>query len=360
MLRGTDMALLRHIDESGYSLSEFFCDSDATLCGRLGLRKADERFGRGAREQALTLAEEEIKYAAAHRIRIILPADGDYSQRLLQMHDAPLALYCLGDADLNCPHILSIVGTRQPTPHGQAFVRTAVEEIHQAVPDTVIVSGLAYGIDIAAHSAALASGCVTIAVVAHGLDTIYPASHRDAARRIINAGGAIISEYPRGAAPLKGRFLERNRIIAGLADGTFVAESDLKGGAMSTASTAFRIDREVMALPGRPSDRFSRGCNHLIRKNKASLVASAGDILDTLGWNPDNRAADPADRTLFPELDEPQKSIFEALAASSLPLSPDTLHQRLGLPIGQLLSTLGEMEFEGLVVRYPGNRFSTA
>lgn len=360
MLKSADMSMLRHIGETGYDLETFFTDSDAALAQALGLIHSDDRFSRTNRDEALRLAEQEILYADAHRIRILLPAAADYPQRLLHTHSAPLALYCLGDADLNAPHILSIVGTRRPTPQGQAFVRRAVDEIHDVVPDAMILSGLAYGVDITAHMAALSCGSITVGVVAHGLDTIYPSSHRDAAKRIIASGGAILTEYPHGVKPFRGNFLQRNRIVAGMADGTFVAESDIKGGAMSTATTAFNENREVMALPGRPSDQFSRGCNHLIRKNKASLVTSAADILDTLGWNKANDVADPADRTLFPELDEPRKSIFEALASSALPLSLDQLHQMLATPIGQLLATLSEMEFEGIVVRYPGNRFTPA
>ena len=358
MLKGTGMAFLRHIEENGLSLDEFFRLPSSDLVKRLSLRNASV-VDAMLRNKAIERALQELIFCDSHSIRVLFPDDENYPLRLRQLHDAPTALFILGDCDLNPPKALSFVGTRTPTPYGVNFTRTAVLDLAD-IHRPMIVSGLAYGIDSVAHTAALEAEIPTVAVVAHGLDTIYPAPHRDLARRIIHQGGAIISEYPRGEKPFRNRFLERNRIVAGLSDGCVIAESDIRGGAMSTAAIAFGIDREVMALPGRISDKFSSGCNHLIRKNRAWLICNARDISSVMNWGEEKPSVDAMDRSLFPELDEPQKSIFETLAASTDPVGIDTLHATTGYSAAILMSQLNDMEFEGLVVKYPGNRYLPA
>lgn len=358
MLRGTNMELRRHMEECGVSIEDFFSLPTASLVDRLSLRNASA-VDSMLRNEAVEKAGEELRFCDIHSIRVHFPYDESYPLRLQQLHNAPTVLFTLGECDLNAPKTLSFVGTRTPTPYGVNFTRTAVADLADMY-EPVIISGLAYGIDSAAHTAALEARIPTVAVVAHGLDTIYPAQHRDLARRIIHQGGAVVSEYPHGEKPFRGRFLERNRIVAGLSDGCVVAESDVRGGAMSTAAIAFGIDREVMALPGRVSDRFSSGCNHLIRKNRAWLVGNAKDIASVMNWGEAKPSVDAMDRSLFPQLDEPQRSIFEALAASTDPLGIDTLHSITGYPVATLMAQLGDMEFEGLIVKYPGNRFLPA
>ena len=359
MMKGTGMPLFRLMQERGMSVADFFATDSVEIAGRLGLRDVSA-VDSYIREEAVAAAREELAFCDRHSIRVLSPADEAYPLRLLELPDAPTSLFVLGDCDLNATRVISVVGTRTPTPYGTNFVRAAVEELAAVASPVTVVSGLAYGIDVAAHSAALACGLPTVAVVAHGLDTLYPAAHRDIARRMIRGGGAIVSEYPHGTTPFRGRFLERNRIVAALSDACLVAESDIKGGAMSTASIAFGIDREDMALPGRISDRFSSGCNHLIRKNKAWLVSRPGDIVDIMDWQSVASNVDAVDRSLFPELDEPQRSIFECLSGSSEPLGIDEMHVRLGFPVSVLMSQLGEMEFDGLVIKYPGNRYHPA
>lgn len=189
---------------------------------------------------------------------------------------------------------------------------------------------------------------------------IYPAPHRDLARRIVKTGGAIVSEYPFGERPYRQRFLERNRIVAALADVTVVAESDIKGGAMSTANTAFSYSRDVMALPGRTSDLLSSGCNLLIRKEKAHLITCAADLIELTGWQPLDAKIDTRQRNLFPELEGDPKLIYETLRFSREPMQVDRLHALTLIPISRLMSALGEMEFDGIIIRHPGNRYSVS
>ncbi len=358
MLKGAGMKLLRHAEECGVDVVDFFQLPTSELVSRLSLRKAavvDDML----RREALERAKEELTFCDRHSIHTLFPDSETYPARLLELEDAPTALYVLGKCDLNASKTLAFVGTRTPTPYGVNFTSEAVRDLGQMI-SPVIVSGLAYGIDSTAHLTALETDTPTVGVVAHGLDTIYPSAHRDLARRIVKAGGALVSEYPHGERPFRGRFLERNRIVAGLSDGCVVAESDIKGGAMSTAAIAFGLDREVMALPGRVSDRKSAGCNHLIRKNRAWLVGNAADIASAMNWSLGKPAVNACDRSLFPELEEPQRSIFETLSASPEPLPLDVLHTSTGFPIALLMAQLGEMEFDGLVIRYPGNRYHPA
>ncbi len=187
---------------------------------------------------------------------------------------------------------------------------------------------------------------------------IYPSAHRELARRIIRQGGAIVSEYPFDSQPYRQRFLERNRIVAALADVTVVAESDIKGGAMSTANTAFSYSRDVMALPGRVTDKLSSGCNHLIRKEKARIITGAADLVELCGWQPLDFKIDTSQRNLFPELEGEPKLIYETLKYEKEPMQTDRLHQLTLIPIARMLALLGEMEFDGIVIRHPGSRYS--
>lgn len=209
-----------------------------------------------------------------------------------------------------------------------------------------------------AHSSAIESKVNTIAVVAHGLDTLYPAQHRDLARRIIASGGSIISQYPSGVQPFRANFLERNRIVAGLADATIIIESEIKGGAMSTARHAFEADREVLALPGRATDPISAGCNHLIRTQRASLITSAADLIELTGWQPLGLSIGTSQRSLFPELDGEANVIYEYLRQQPSPRLPDEIHHHTGIPVSRIIALLSDLEFDGVLLRHPGNRYA--
>ncbi len=357
MMKGATPGLVRRMAETGISPEELFSLPAPELSDRLGLR-GERRLQDHARDEAMGRARREYDFVNAHGIRTASLCDDDYPLPLGETERAPLILYRLGECPLEAPHMLSVVGTRRCTAYGTGFVRKAIADLAAYFPDLVIVSGLAYGIDKVAHEAALEHGLRTIAVLAHGLDRVYPAPHRDLAARIVRSGGALVSEYPSGTSPLRGNFLERNRIVALLPAGTLVAESDIKGGSMSTAATAHSYSREVMALPGRAGDAQSAGCNHLIRTHRASLVTSAADIMEVLGWQPDSLKIDLSNRNLFPELDGDTRRLHEFLRFRAAPVPFAEILKYLGLPVHALTSLLGDMEFEGLVTRHPGNRFS--
>lgn len=230
-------------------------------------------------------AEHEIGFCQDHHIQILKYGGAGYPSRLLECPDAPALLYYIGKGNLESKHTIGIVGTRNCSQYGRDMVSQLISDLKDAVPDLVINSGLALGIDISAHRAALFNGIPTIGVVAHGLDRIYPSAHRNDASRMIEQGGGIITEYITGSDPERGNFLARNRIIAGLSDAIVVAESKDKGGSLVTAAIANDYNKEVLAFPGRCNDERSKGCNRLIRTNRATLITNAHDLLEVLGWD---------------------------------------------------------------------------
>lgn len=351
--------IVRALPDIGLTPSDFFQFDTRDLGTAFGL-PSGTTFERMDRDEALFKARKEYALMEKHNIRGYFLLNADYPTRLFQIPDAPVYLYQLGEADLESEHMMSLVGTRKPTPYGMEFCDRLVQDLAAYFRDLTVVSGLAYGIDSAAHDAALKANVPTVAVVAHGLDMIYPAQHRDLARHIIKSGGAILTEYPFGEKPFRQRFLERNRIVAGLSDVTVVAESDIKGGAMSTANTAFSYSRDVMALPGRTTDQLSSGCNLLIRKEKAHLITCAADLIETTGWRPLDIGINPRQRNLFPELEGDAKAVYELLRFSHDPLQIDFIHTHTLISLPRLTSTLSEMEFDGIIIRHPGNRYTIA
>ena len=222
----------------------------------------------------------------------------------------------------------------------------------------MIVSGLAYGIDVAAHQASLAHSVSTIAILGHGLNTIYPATHRSVAVDMLRHNGALLSEYTSQDAIHRGNFLARNRIVAAISDCTLVVESAVKGGAMVTASIANSYNRDVLAVPGRANDPFSMGCNALIRDNKASLVTCADDIANVMRW-PKPKPKVPVEQSLFPEYTDEEKLIIDFLTQHG-ECHVNDIACHLNVPIHTLLSQLVDMEFNGYVRAVPGSRYTLA
>ena len=358
-LKKMDATLLRDIENKGISPQDFFSMPAKDLVRKLGITQ-DHSLDTLTREEALSHAKKEWEDIDCHHITPLFLLDDDYPQRLAEIEDPPIILYKLGDADLDNDNVASVVGTRRPTAYGIGFCNQLIEDLSGYFNNLVIVSGLAYGIDSVAHKKALECRLPTVAVVAHGLNMIYPANHRNLAKEIVNKGGAIISEYPFGVKPFKANFLARNRIVAALSDVTMVIESALKGGAMSTANFAFSYSRDLMALPGRITDELSRGCNLLIRKQKAASLTSAADVIETTGWQPLDMNISPQQRNLFPELEGEAKKIYENLRFNSEPMQIDRLAHLTGLPIAKLSVILSELEFDGVIIRHPGNRFSVS
>lgn len=357
MTKGVTASVVREMNDREISPEEFFERETPELLHLLGI-SGQRLFGRNDRDEALFKARKELENIKRHNIRYYSLLDDDYPYRLSEIPDAPVVIYQLGNADINCQHIISVVGTRRPTQYGLNFTKNLISDLSGYFRDLVVVSGLAYGIDVAAHRACLESGIPTVAVVGHGLDKMYPADHRDVARSIIRSGGAILTEYPFGVSAFRQHFLERNRIIAGLSDITVVSETPVRGGSMSTANTAMQYSREIMALPGRVTDENSSGCNLLIRTHKAHLIGCAADLVEISGWEVSGKPSSSLKRNLFPELNGDMRIIYDSIRFSEEPLHIDRISMLSNIPVARLLGLLSEMEFEGIILRHPGNRFS--
>lgn len=355
-VKGLSPEIVKAFPDAGIELQDFFELPVSRLRSALNLSSSIniDAYQRG---EAVFEARKELEFIKKHSIKVLYLHDEDYPWRLFELSNPPAVIYCLGNCNLNSDRNVSIVGTRRCTNAGIEFTNGFLDELSPLFPDLCVISGLAYGIDSVSHAAALRNRRPTIGVLAHGLDMIYPNGHRNLAKEIISSGGALISEYPSKTRPYKGRFLERNRIVAGLSDATIVIESEIKGGAMSTANTAFINNREVFAIPGRPSDIMSSGCNHLIRKCKAHLLSSVSDFLEEMNWSPAGLLVDMSARCLFPELNGDFKIVYDFLRFKREPASIDAIHAATALPVSVVLSVLGELEFDGVVTRLPGNRY---
>ncbi|HPF03165.1 MAG TPA: DNA-processing protein DprA [Bacteroidales bacterium] len=302
----------------------------------------------------LEAAEREAEYVSGHDIRTFFYLDSDYPYRLKQCEDSPVVFFFRGNCDLDSAKILSVVGTRSATARGREICEKIIGGLANRHPDLMIVSGLAYGIDIAAHKAALSFNLATVGVLANGLKTIYPSVHRNTADLMLKKGG-LLTDFLSDALPERNNFIKRNRIIAGLSDATLVVESGVSGGALITADIAASYNRDVMAVPGRPDDQWSGGCNSLIKSNKAALVENADDVEFVLGWQPD-KINPPIQRTLFTDMDESEKMIFDLLSREN-EMTIDAICRKLDLPVQKLSPTLLQMELRGLVKFFPGNLY---
>ncbi|MDE6416837.1 MAG: DNA-processing protein DprA [Duncaniella sp.] len=309
----------------------------------------------GHRAKLLDEARREIDFIESHSVKCIYFTDPDYPQRLLNCEDAPLMLYGLGDCDLNAQAMMAVVGTRHATNYGNDVTARIISDIAaQAMTPPAIVSGLALGVDIAAHRTALKAGLPTVAVLAHGLNTIYPAVHRSDAVEIINNGGMLLTDYRSIDTIHRGNFLARNRIVAGMSDCLLVTESALKGGALVTAHLAAGYDREVLAVPGRVGDLYSEGCNRLIFNHAARLVTSAGDIINAMRWP--ERPEEGEQGSLFEELTVEESTVMDTIREQG-EASFGTLLQKLHVPAARLTGLLVDMEFKGYIRAIPGGKY---
>ncbi|HEX2919813.1 MAG TPA: DNA-processing protein DprA [Bacteroidales bacterium] len=305
----------------------------------------------------LKLAEKEAAYISKNNIKAYFYLDDDYPFRLRQCEDSPVVFYFKGNCDLNSMKMLSIVGTRDATSRGREMCDKIIRGLAADNPDLIIVSGLAYGIDITCHKAALQYNLGTIGILAHGLKTIYPSVHAQIARNMINKGG-LLTDFISDALPERNNFLKRNRIIAGLSDATLVVESGTKGGALITADIANSYNKDVFAIPGRPEDHFSQGCNGLIKNNKATLVENPEDISAFLNWKSEKNKI-PIQKTLFSDMEPEEKRIFELIAKEG-EINIDSICRTLVIPVQILSATLLQMEFKGIVKCFPGNIYRNA
>ncbi|MBE9488059.1 MAG: DNA-protecting protein DprA [Bacteroidetes bacterium] len=299
-------------------------------------------------------AEQELDFIEKYRVRPLLYGSPEYPKMLEECIDAPYMLFVKGDIDFNANNKwLSVVGTRNNTPYGISFTETFIRDISKRYQEAVIVSGLAYGTDSVAHRSALSNNLQTVAVLAHGLKTIYPVANRSLASRIIEKGGALVTEFPSYVQPLRHAFLQRNRIVAGLSIGTVVVESPFKGGSMSTANIADSYSRDVFAVPGRINDENSAGCNNLIRNSKAGMVCSLADVEAVLGWEMKNKQLEIP---LFePALEGSDKVIYDLLKNGEK--SADQLIEESGLSAGVFSSLVCKLEIMGFVRAVRGKMY---
>lgn len=352
-MKGVNASVAREIVARAGSVENFFEASEGALTALMGYR--NRLVERAYRDEAVEKALHEADFISDNGIKAVSFSDEDYPRRLAECDDAPAMIYCLGNCDLNNSRYVSIVGTRHATSYGIELTGAIVEGLCSLLPEPpVIVSGLAFGIDIAAHRAALSSGAPTVAVLGHGLNTIYPAAHRQVAVEIARAGGMLMTEYRSDNVTHRGNFLARNRIVAGLCDCLVVVESANKGGAIVTARIAADYSREVMAVPGRVNDRYSQGCNRLITRNVAALVQGAEDVVGLMGWPKKKQDGEQAE--LFPELSDEEQVVVDLLTQEGdLPMAQ--LSATLDLPAHRMMSLLVDMEFKGLVAQVPGGRY---
>jgi DNA processing protein len=299
------------------------------------------------KREVLQQAESEMRFSEKNGIDLIFFDDPEYPVRLKACNDAPLVLYVKGNVKSNVSRVMAVVGSRKATPYGKNICEKLVKGL--SLYNATVVSGLAYGIDICAHMEAVKNNIPTIAVVAHGLDMIYPQKHEKFVSEILDTGG-LISEFPSCTTLHPDFFPRRNRIIAGLSDATLVVEAGIRSGSLITAELANSYNREVFAVPGRLDDHWSSGCNYLLKTHKAALVQSEKDFEFLLGWELKSSGKSK------PPLTGPEKQL-ENLFLESRTLHLDEISFRSGLDTGKVLSLLLQMEFSGHVASLPGKMY---
>ena len=311
-----------------------------------------------ANQKVIGVAEKEVEFIEKFNIKPLFYLDAEYPERLRQCEDSPIVLFIKGKNEINFNQekYISIVGTRKATDYGRAICEKLIYGLVEKGYSPVIVSGLAYGIDITAHKVALKNNLITLAILGHGLDIIYPVSHRNIAKDIIETG-ALLTDFPSKTKFDRNNFIKRNRIIAGLSDATIVIESGSEGGALITADLANSYNREVFAVPGNVGAKYSEGCNQLIKSNKAALVETSDDIEYFLGWEPKNIQKQPKQIVLFSELSEDEKRVVAYLKEVDQE-SIDMLSIKIQLPVSKISSLLLNLEFAGVIKCKPGKVYS--
>lgn len=297
--------------------------------------------------------EEEIEFIQKNGITPLFMSDEDYPSRLLHCYDAPCLLYYKGNANLNSPKVIAVIGTRNNDEYGRKTCTELIESLNQK--DILIISGLAFGIDTIAHKAALKQGLPTIGVLAHGLDRIYPYQNHHLAEQMLEQGG-LLTEFRSNTNPDKQNFPRRNRIVAGLCDCLLVIQSSSKGGSMITAELANSYNRDVFAIPGRCTDARSEGCHYLVKSNKASLVTTADDILNNMGWKETKKKSKVQQRDLFDTFSIEEKLIIETLEKHDT-IHIDIIQYQSGLGSTAIAGALLSLEMQGTIQSLPGKMY---
>lgn len=302
------------------------------------------------KHEAFARAEQEMAFIEKYKIEPLFYTDKRYPKRLKNCADGPTVLYFKGKADLNNQKVMAVVGTRNASAYGKGFCEKLIDGLKGH--DVLIVSGLAYGIDVAAHKAALAMQQTTVGVLGHGLDRIYPAVHRSVAESML-ANGGLLTEFPSLTNPDRPNFPKRNRIIAGMADAIIVVEAAKKGGALITAEIANSYNKDVFALPGRADDEFSEGCNFLIKTNRANLITKPEDVEYIMGWQPNTASQKKSAPKLFIDLTKDELEIVNIISATET-IAIDDLQLRLNMPQSKLAMLLLNLEMQSVIIALPG------
>ena len=301
-------------------------------------------------------AEEEYKFDMANNVESLCMTDDRYPQRLKECDDAPLMLFYKGTADLNRAKVINIVGTRHCTIYGQDLIRRFIEGLRQYCPRVLIVSGLAYGVDICAHINALQYGYDTVGVLAHGLDYLYPPRHKPTADKMLQQGG-LLTEFLTGTNADKINFVRRNRIVAGMSDACILVESAAHGGGLITTGISRDYNRDVFAFPGAAGAQYSEGCNNLIRDNGAGLISNATDFVNAMGWQDDAKLQSAQqqgiERQIFPDLSSDEQHIVNTLQRTN-DLQINMLSVQANIQISTLTALLFSLEMKGVVKTLAG------
>ena len=306
-------------------------------------------------DEALRRTDAELEFIAQKNIQALTYNDPRYPARLRECDDAPIVVYYRGTADLNQRQVINIIGTRHCTAYGQDLVRRFVQRLRELCPQVLIVSGLAYGIDICAHRNALQQGFETVGVLAHGLDQLYPPRHRDTAIAILQQGG-LLTEFMTQTGADKKNFVSRNRIVAGMSDCCLLVESAAKGGGLITAGISRSYNRDVFAFPGAVGAPYSEGCNRLIRDNGAALITDADDLVGAMGWQTVAQQPQAVERQLFPDLSAEELAIVQLLEQTN-DLQLNIISVKANQPIHQATALLFQLEMKGLVKPMAGGTY---
>ncbi len=307
------------------------------------------------KKNALEIAKREIEFIQKNNIKATFYTDKDYPLRLKECNDAPILLYHKSSTNLNPAKAISIVGTRRCTPYGTEMTQRIISEIAEHYPDVLIVSGLAYGIDIVAHRSALKNGLPTLGVLAHGLDDIYPKAHATIAEKMLHQGG-LMTEFSTNTRPIPENFVKRNRIVAGFSDACIVIESAKRGGSLITANIADSYNREVFAVPGNSTAPLSEGCNHLIKSQKAAMIENLADLEYVLNWSRLENKKRAQQTSLLIAMTDEEQMVFDYLEKEGKShINPISIVCKI--PMSRLNPILINLEFSGLIRCYPGGMY---
>ena len=352
MLPGIGGVLARNLVAYIGSVEGVFSESLKSLVKIPGIGEINAR--RIKNSNVLGRAEKEIEFIQDNNVAVHFYTDSNFPKRLKNCADAPVLIYSKGNMTLDEYRVVSIVGTRNATEYGKNVCEDLIQQFSERNYPVLVVSGLAYGIDIQAHKSALKYNIPTAGVIAHGLDKLYPSLHKSVAQKMMDNGG-LVTDFPSGTEIDPPNFLRRNRIIAGLADATIVVESAKKGGALVTADIASSYFRDVFAFPGRADDVYSKGCNYLIRNNGATLIEGIEDLEYFMGWEavPQKKAVQTK---LFTQLDDQEQKIVELLQKSG-ELFIDQISAETEMPPGKISTLLLNLEFKNILVALPGKMY---